>query len=110
MTKRVVPEEGRELLGSPYAGVVGDEITYTVDVGSSAVVDGNCWMHAWKGTTNKSTDVLSEAMSANGNVVTLKKISSELAAEYRYTFKALVNGQYIVFYFRRIVERESGQK
>jgi len=110
MTKRLVPVEGREAYDSPKAGIVGDEVTYTADLGGTVIVDGNCWMHAWKGTTDVSSDVLSGSMSANGNIVTLKKISSELAAEYRYTFRVQVNGQYLVYFFRRNVERESGAK
>ena len=110
MTKKLIPETGRELIGSPIAGIVGDSITYSVDLGSTVVADASSWMHAWKGTSDVSSDVLSGALSANGNILALKTISSELAAEYRYTFKALVNSQYIVYFFRRKVERESGAK
>jgi hypothetical protein len=108
--RKIVPEEGRELIGSPIAGVVGDEIIYNVDMGSTVTIDSDSWIHAWKGTTNVSSSVLSGSMSSNGNIITLKKISNELAAEYRYTIKALVNGQHLVFWFRRRVERESGAK
>jgi hypothetical protein len=108
--RKLIPEEGRELYKSPYPGIVGDKIQYSVDVGSTVTVDADCWMHAWKGTQDKSGDVLSGAMSTSGNIVTLRIISNELAASYRYTFKVLVNGHYIVYFFRRKVERESGAK
>lgn len=108
--RKIIPEEGRELLGSPLAGIVGDVELLNVDLGSTATVDASAWMHAWKGTQDVSASVLSGSMSASGNIVTLKTISNELAAEYRYTFRVLVNGQYLVFWFRRKVERESGAK
>jgi hypothetical protein len=108
--RKVIPQATRELLSSPYDGGVGDETTYSVDMGAPVVVDSQCWMHAWKGTRDVSGDVLSGSMSANGNIVTLKTISNELAAEYRYTFRVLVNSQRLVFFFRRKVERESGAK
>jgi hypothetical protein len=108
--RKLIPEEGRELLGSPLGGIVGDIILYNVDLGSTVTVDGNSWMHAFKGTQDVSSSVLSGSMSATGNIVTLKTIQSELAAEYRYTFRVLVSGQYIVYFFRRKVERESGAK
>lgn len=108
--RKIIPEDGRELLGSPYAGIVGDVIPYNVDVGTSVEIDGNCWMHAFKGTKDVSSDVLSGSLSAADNIITLKLISNEVAAEYRYTFRALVNGAYIVYFFRRKVERESGNK
>ena len=108
--RKVIPEDGRELLGSPYPGIVGDIVLLNIDLGSTVTIDGNAWMHAWKGTQDVSSSVLSGSLSATGNIVTLKTISGELAAEYRYTFRCLLNGQYIVYFFRRRVERESGAK
>jgi hypothetical protein len=108
--RKLVPMEGRELIGSPIAGIVGDIILYSIDVGAPVTVEGNAFMHAWKGTTDVSSSVLSGSVSGTGNIVTLKTISGELAAEYRYTFRVKVNGQYIVYFFRRRVERESGAK
>jgi hypothetical protein len=67
-------------------------------------------MHAWKGTQDVSASVLSGSLTANGNILQLMSIQNEVAAEYRYTFKVSVNGQWIVYFFRRKVERESGQK
>jgi hypothetical protein len=110
MTQKLVTIEGLELTGSPKPGIVGNVVKYTVDLGSTVVVDSNCWMHAWKGTQDVSDSVLSGTMSANGNILNLKTISGELAAEYRYTFKVLIEGNYLVYYFRRFVERESGNK
>jgi hypothetical protein len=111
MTKpKLVPELGRELTNSPLAGIVGDIVQYNVDLGGTVIVDGNAYMRAWKGTTDVSASVLSGNMTANGNIITLKVISGELAAEYRYTFRVSKDNQYLVFFFRRKVERESGAK
>jgi hypothetical protein len=108
--KKIIPESGRELLGSPFAGIVGDEPQYNIDLGAPVTVDGKSWLHAWKGTTDVSANVISGSMTTSGNVLKFPVISGEVAAEYRYVFKVLVNGQYLVYYFRRIVERESGAK
>lgn len=114
--KRLVPEQGRELNGSPFAGVVGDEPYYSIDLGAPVTLNGYCWFHAWKGSSNVSSTVIDNytgtynGMTATGNILTLPLIHVELAAEYRYVFKVMVNTQYIIYYFRRKVERESGNK
>lgn len=110
MAKKIIPDTSREIIGSPFPGIVGDIVRFNIDMGDEVEVDGNAFMHAWKGTTDVSGDVLSDSISANGNILKLKIISGEEAAEYRYTFRAKVKGNYFVYFFRRKVERESGNK
>jgi hypothetical protein len=108
--RKLVPEGEREIVGSPFDGVVGDIRQMNIDIGTKVVVDENCWMHAWKGTRDVSSEVLSGEISASGTMFRTKVILNEKAARYRYTFRVYVNGEYIIYYFYRVVERESGSK
>ena len=108
--KRLVPETGLELIGSPFPGIVGDTKIYNINLGGTVVIDASSFFHAWKGTTSVTSSVCPGSMSATGNILTTPTISGEVAAEYRYVFKVLVDGAYRMYYFRRRVERESGSK
>jgi hypothetical protein len=107
MTVKVVSVNSRELIGSPLGGVVGDIVKYNVTHSGTVVVDGQCYMKAFRGTQEVSNSILSGNMSGNANTVSLKVISGEVAGRYKYLYRISVNNQYIVFTLHRIVERET---
>ena len=98
---------GRELEGSPEHVVAGDIETKSI-IYPDTVSTTNSFMRAYRGSTDVSDTVLSGSIAASENVLTLKQISGEIGGStYVYVFRATCLGKALVFFFRRIVEKES---
>ncbi len=93
--------------GSPEYVLPGESETKSFTYPGTVSLTG-AFMHAWCNGADAAATVLSGSLSVSGNILTLKTISNEVGGkEYVYVFGATCLGTIKVFYFRRVVAKET---
>jgi len=100
--------ESRECKGSPGTFPAGDIVRFTITYPDAVTLDADSFMHAWQKNNDVSATILSGSLSVDGNVLTLKIIAGEVGGnEYVYSFRATCQSQKRIYFFRRIILKES---